>query len=52
MKTSLGMISNLAPQEGVEMPEPPKQSFFKGFFGGGSKALDRWSSPSLILFKI
>ena len=23
------------------MPEPPKQSFFKGFFGGGTKQLDR-----------
>ena len=23
------------------MPEPPKQSFFKGFFGGGAKQLDR-----------
>ena len=23
------------------MPEPPKQSFFKGFFGGGAKVLDR-----------
>lgn len=23
------------------MPEPPKQSFFKGFFGGGVKQLDR-----------
>ena len=24
-----------------EMPEPPKESFFKGLFGGGSKSLDR-----------
>ena len=23
------------------MPDPPKQSFFKGFFGGGVKQLDR-----------
>ena len=23
------------------MPDPPKQSFFKGFFGGGTKQLDR-----------
>ena len=23
------------------MPEPPKQSFFKGFFGGGVRQLDR-----------
>ena len=23
------------------MPEAPKQSFFKGFFGGGTKQLDR-----------
>jgi len=28
-------------QEKVEMPDPPKQSFFKGFFGGGVKQLDR-----------
>lgn len=28
-------------QEGIEMPEPPKQGFFKGFFGGGAKPLDR-----------
>ena len=28
-------------QEKIEMPEPPKQSFFKGFFGGGAKQLDR-----------
>lgn len=28
-------------QEAVEMPEAPKQSFFKGFFGGGAKQLDR-----------
>lgn len=25
----------------VEMPEPPKVSFFKGLFGGGSQSLDR-----------
>ncbi|KAF6205469.1 hypothetical protein GE061_019642 [Apolygus lucorum] len=24
-----------------EMPEPPKESFFKGLFGGGSRSLDR-----------
>jgi hypothetical protein len=24
-----------------EMPEPPKVSFFKGLFGGGSQSLDR-----------
>ena len=23
------------------MPDPPKQSFFKGFFGGGVRQLDR-----------
>ena len=23
------------------MQEPPKQGFFKGFFGGGAKPLDR-----------
>jgi syntaxin-binding protein 5 len=28
-------------QETVDMPEAPKQSFFKGFFGGGAKQLDR-----------
>ena len=28
-------------QEKVEMPDPPKQSFFKGFFGGGVRQLDR-----------
>ena len=28
-------------QEKIEMPDPPKQSFFKGFFGGGVKQLDR-----------
>lgn len=25
----------------VDMPEPPKESFFKGLFGGGSRILDR-----------
>ncbi|KAK0078688.1 hypothetical protein PV325_002191 [Microctonus aethiopoides] len=25
----------------VDMPEPPKESFFKGLFGGGSRSLDR-----------
>ena len=34
---SLGKIF----QERTELPEPPKQSFFKGFFGGGVKQLDR-----------
>jgi hypothetical protein len=24
-----------------EMPEPPKESFFRGLFGGGSRPLDR-----------
>lgn len=24
-----------------EMPEPPKESFFKGLFGGGTKSIDR-----------
>jgi hypothetical protein len=24
-----------------EMPEPPKESFFKGLFGGGAKSIDR-----------
>ena len=24
-----------------DMPEAPKESFFKGLFGGGSRALDR-----------
>lgn len=24
-----------------DMPEQPKESFFKGLFGGGSRALDR-----------
>jgi syntaxin-binding protein 5 len=28
-------------QDGLPMPEPPKQSFFKGIFGGGPKPLDR-----------
>ncbi|XP_076666454.1 syntaxin-binding protein tomosyn isoform X4 [Andrena cerasifolii] len=26
---------------GHDMPEPPKESFFKGLFGGGSRSLDR-----------
>lgn len=25
----------------VDMPEPPKESFFKGLFGGGTRNLDR-----------
>ncbi|XP_018328201.1 syntaxin-binding protein 5-like [Agrilus planipennis] len=25
----------------MEMPEPPKESFFKGLFGGGIRSLDR-----------
>lgn len=24
-----------------DMPEPPKESFFKGLFGGGARSLDR-----------
>lgn len=24
-----------------EMPEPPKENFFKGLFGGGRQTLDR-----------
>lgn len=24
-----------------EMPEPPKESFFKGLFGGGTRSFDR-----------
>lgn len=24
-----------------DMPEPPKQSFFQGLFGGGTRNLDR-----------
>lgn len=24
-----------------EMPEPPKEGFFKGLFGGGLRSLDR-----------
>lgn len=24
-----------------DMPEPPKESFFRGLFGGGSRPLDR-----------
>ena len=34
-------LQQLPLQEGIEMPEPPKQGFFKGFFGGGAKPLDR-----------
>jgi syntaxin-binding protein 5 len=26
---------------GHDMPGPPKESFFKGLFGGGSRSLDR-----------
>lgn len=26
---------------GHDMPEPPKESFFKGLFGGGARSLDR-----------
>lgn len=26
---------------GHDMPEPPKESFFRGLFGGGSRSLDR-----------
>lgn len=25
----------------LEMPEPPKEGFFKGLFGGGVRSLDR-----------
>lgn len=25
----------------LEMPEPPKEGFFKGLFGGGIRSLDR-----------
>lgn len=25
----------------TDMPEPPKESFFKGLFGGGARNLDR-----------
>lgn len=25
----------------IDMPEPPKESFFKGLFGGGTRNLDR-----------
>lgn len=25
----------------LDMPEPPKESFFKGLFGGGIRSLDR-----------
>lgn len=25
----------------IDMPEPPKESFFKGLFGGGARSLDR-----------
>jgi len=31
----------LITQEKLDMPDPPKQSFFKGFFGGGVRQLDR-----------
>lgn len=24
-----------------DMPEPPKESFFRGLFGGGARSLDR-----------
>ena len=34
-------VSKLHLQEGIEMQEPPKQGFFKGFFGGGAKPFDR-----------
>jgi syntaxin-binding protein 5 len=33
------MIAELYIQH--EMPEPPKESFFKGLFGGGMRNLDR-----------
>lgn len=25
----------------AEMPEPPKEGFFKGLFGGGARTIDR-----------
>jgi hypothetical protein len=33
------MIAELYMQH--DMPEPPKESFFKGLFGGGMRNLDR-----------
>merc|ERR1712066_833638 len=36
-----GLGSYFTNQEKVDMPDPPKQSFFKGFFGGGVRQLDR-----------
>lgn len=33
------MVGELFLQQ--EMPEPPKESFFKGLFGGGTRSLDR-----------
>ena len=33
-------------QEGMEMPEPPKQGFFKGFFGGGAKPATTTAAPA------
>lgn len=33
-----------------EMPEPPKESFFKGLFGGGSRNLDREELCTSIFF--
>lgn len=37
-----------------EMPEPPKESFFKGLFGGGLRSLDREELCKLkmILYKL
>ena len=35
----LEMLGDLFIQR--EMPEPPKESFFKGLFGGGVRNLDR-----------
>lgn len=33
-----------------DMPEPPKESFFKGLFGGGTRSLDREELCKLIIF--
>lgn len=38
-----------------DMPEQPKESFFKGLFGGGSRALDReelCKSSNIFLFNL
>ena len=33
----------------AEMPEPPKEGFFKGLFGGGVRPLDREELCKLVL---